>query len=139
MERKEDKMKYSHGIESAVWAFLFAVVVLVMAWLLTGCATKWHEWNKDVWNSVKAEYPECKDKQQPRTILLQGGMFFPLWNTVVLCYPTSFEVLDHEYRHACGDMQGSSIKSMTIWRYSGEENYHNIFSFTAFILLLLMG
>jgi hypothetical protein len=108
-------MKYSHGIESAVWAFLFAVVVLVMAWLLTGCTTPWHEWNKEVWDSVRAEYPECKDKQQPVTIILAegGGLYFPMYGSnglVILTSTATFKVLDHEYRHACGDMQGEQYK-----------------------------
>lgn len=82
------------------------VLITIFALLLTNCA-----WNKPYWNKVQSEYPDCKDQPEPHIVLLEGGMYMPQWNVIFLCNSTyTWDTVEHEYRHACGDMQGETKK-----------------------------
>jgi len=84
---------------------IFTIIVLLM---LSGCSI--HEWNKDCWHYVQAQYPECQDKPMPEVFysdkLEQRGLYYKGLNWVIVKYPNDLQAVCHEFRHACGDDQG---------------------------------
>jgi len=62
---------------------------------------------REIWAGIQKEYPECKNKQQPEVIYTNKldnlGVYFPYFKLIQLRTNVSSKVLEHEYRHACGD------------------------------------
>jgi hypothetical protein len=84
-------------------------VLLVFCFTLSACAPVLftEQEQGEMWAQIQKEYPQCKGKAQPKVIYTSKldnlGVYYPFTNSIKLLPNMSSRILEHEYRHACGD------------------------------------
>jgi len=95
---------------------------LLIACLLVSCSPYLltHDEEIALWIEVSSQYDDCHVEMPPIAYteeLIGGryfGVYFPNTKQIIVNSYFSKDVLEHEFKHACGDMQGESAHNVRV-------------------------
>lgn len=99
-------------------------IILILILLFMGCAYDFQKEAVYTWEIMQERIPKCRDKEMPM-IMIDNNLELPLMgkyiqscNLIILKY-AYFDILEHEFHHACGDMFGEHYLPIEVggdWR-----------------------
>ncbi len=93
------------------------LIIIFLVLLFVGCARDFQTEAVYTWKIMQERIPECRDKTMPVIVFDENlktmGIYNKDLNLIVLKY-AYVDVLEHEFRHACGDMMGENYQPIEV-------------------------